>query len=191
MHFKTRIACYGNHDIALDVARETIVDAGFEALSPPEAEVQEFVNPRPWRLTAQNPLALSDRVVVRSVPNSLVLEGDADGVPRRTMLLAYAAGFAGLLLILNNALWALKVQPLYKALLPVAPWPVLVPLIHKNLNWLARRKWNLTLRMIGRSAALKAAERMAIEEPVAAAPTEEPAPTVLETAEQEREELLV
>ncbi len=192
MQFKTRIACYGNRDIALDVARETILEAGFESLSGPKDEVQEFVNPATWNLSAQSPLRLSDRVSVRSAPDSLVLEGNIDGVPRRTMILWYAAGITGLLLIVANYMWAVHMQPLYKVLLPVAPWPLLVPLIHKNLNWVAQRQWNLTLRMIGRTAALRAAEQTVVEEPeeieatAGAVETEAAAPM-----ESEPEEMLV
>jgi len=164
MQFKTRIACYGNRDIALDVARETILEAGFEACSDPKDDIQTFVNPAPWSLTFQNPLRLSDGVSVRSAPDSLVLEGNIDGVPRRTMILCYAVGITALFLVLANFMWAAHMQPLHKVLAPLAPWPLLIPLIHKNMNWLAQRKWSTTLRKIGREGAMRAAEHSVVEE---------------------------
>lgn len=193
MLFKTRIACYGNRDIALDVARETIIEAGFEAVSGPKDDVQEFVNPHTWNLAAQSPLLLSDRISVRSAPDSLVLEGNLAGVVRRSTVMAYGLGAVALMLIIANFMWSVHTLSLAKVMLPIAPWPLLIPLIHKNLNWLAQRKWNTTLRLIGRTAALRAAEQIIVEEPETESSNVKPrADTkVAEVEEAEAEVLLV
>ena len=186
MQFKTRIACYGNRDIALDVAREMIIEAGFEARSGEKDDIQVFVNPHPWNLAAQSPMKMADRVSVRQAPDSLVLEGSLDGVPRRSMVLAYAVGFVGLLLVMANYMWSVHMQPLYKVLLPIAPWPALIPLIHKNMAWLAKRQWNQTLRTVGRDAALRAAEETKVEDEASAPPPEtDEAPEAAAEVEQD------
>ena len=189
MHFTTRIACYGHRQIALEVAHELVTEAGFTALTDRQAERHEFEIERPWDAVMQPPLSFADRVTVKSAPDALVLEADLDGVPRRTMVLSFFVGFTGLMLILANYMWATTSLPLHKVLLPIAPWPVLIPLIHKNMNWMAQRRWREMLRMIGRTASVRAAEQG--EQTVQVAPQAPPPEVVDADPVPEPEELHV
>lgn len=159
------VRCDGDRSAALRCADQLIQGLGFVRDGAPDAGTRRYAHPRPWHLADQHPMRLTREVEVRARDGVLDLTYDEEGALQRTLALSGAVAFLALLLILANFLWASPMQPLSRVLLPVAPWPVLTPLLHRNMKLQAHRRWYGLLRTVARLSGSAAPAAAPVAEP--------------------------
>lgn len=146
------IPFHGDASAALRCCDEMVREAGFERDGADVPGRRTYANPHPWRVSDQHPLRLASAVEISVRGGELRLDYDEQGAARRTQALLAAVGFLALLLIVADFVWAAPMQPLHKVLLPVAPWPLLAPVLHRTMKLQAHRRWYALLHTAARLA---------------------------------------
>jgi hypothetical protein len=176
-----QVPCQANSMATKKVAIDLLEKRGFVLLSDPEGETLSFEIARAWLVLDTSPLHFAQTLEVQCLDGSLVLTYDGQGVSQRTLVLSGILIVVGVLLIIDNFNSPTPMESVGRVLLPIAPWPFLLPLIHKNMGMMAEQKWKDFLRLINRSAA--------VEETSLEMPDEEPSTNLMDEEEEETVEI--
>lgn len=140
MDYERTIPFSGDIKSVLEVARNAFIQHNFQIVHTSDSTLEMVGFGTIWA-RGQAPLVGISKVSIRGAAGNLSIEAEFGGIRKVVAYMAlFILGLAVFFLIVFGIVFSLQGMPLSKiiviALAPLAPWPVLIPIIAK---WLKSR----------------------------------------------------
>ena len=135
MDYEKTMPFTGNTEKALDTAKNVLMQHSFQAIKL-ESSSLEFTSPNTIFTKGENPLLGASRILISSTSASLTIKADYATL-RKTMkyMVIFLLGMTVFFLVGFSILF--HNRPNYKwwiSVLPLAPWPIIIPLMSRFMK---------------------------------------------------------
>ena len=137
MSYEKTIHFTGDTGKAFEVAKQILLPNGFSIVSNSESSLELRGSGSYWS-TNQNPLMAISEISICKTGNELSVRAELGGLRRLIKCLCiFILGMAVFFLVLFGVLFAGQEQQeriVYMSLLPLAPWPLIIPLMARFMK---------------------------------------------------------